>query len=261
MRIKGKRKMEHKKIIIPIISMILLFLIIANVRAEITLFTTTSLDTNNSLVKNQGYYYFDDTSLIGIGRNKDIPITLVYQVYELPFNFSGIYPVEVDWCNLTILHYKNKYDKEGNIENTTEERFNLFFQNQPSSSSSLTYNLRSRDYLIARMNCHYTDVNYLFVENALVGSISNILMPSYECDKCEEFTLEELSNQIERNEEISANELEIYENIQTLIDWNFTIWLIISYIIKIGFVLIAVGLIFMGVYYLYTFFKNISEHI
>jgi hypothetical protein len=239
------------------------FLILAsliNVQAEITMVTSTELDIADSLVKSMGYYYFEDTSLTGIGRNKDIPITIAYQVYELPFNFSGVYPVQVDWCNLTTLHGINEYDSEGNIINTTTEKYNLFFQNQPLNFSELIYKLRSRDYLLVRMNCHYTDVNYLYVENILVGQF-DVFLPSYECKGCEEYTLEELSNQIEKNEEITLNELTIYENIQKAVDWNFTIWLIISWIIKIGFIIIAVGLIFVSVYYFYQFLQDIARNV
>lgn len=233
---------------------------ILSVQAEIYMTTSTELDTTNSLVKSMGYYYFEDTSEAGVGRNKDIPINIYYGVEALPFNFSGVYPVEVDWCNLTIIHAINEYDSEGNIVNTTEERDNLFFQNQPSNSSELIYNLRSRDTLVVRMYCHYTDVNYLFVENILVGSF-DVFLPSYECDGCEEYTLEELSNQIEKTEEITQNELAIYNGIQTFVSWNFTIWLIISWIIKIGFVLIGVGLIFGAVFYFYIFLRDIGRNI
>jgi hypothetical protein len=94
----------------------------------------------------------------------------------------------------------------------------------------------------------------------LVGQF-DVFLPSYECKGCEEYTLEELSNQIEKNEEITLNELTIYENIQKAVDWNFTIWLIISWIIKIGFIIIAVGLIFVSVYYFYQFLQDIARNV
>jgi len=250
-----------KKEIIILAFAFLILASLTNVQAEIYMVTSTELDTTNSLVKSMGYYYFEDTSVTGIGRNKDIPITIFYQVEALPFDFSADgYPVQVDWCNFTTLHAINDYDSEGNIVNTITETYNLFFQNQPLNFSELTYKLRSRDTLVVRMKCHYTDVNYLYVENILVGSF-NVLLPSYECKGCEEYTLEELSNSIEKSEEITANELVIYESIQKFVDWNFTIWLIISWIVKIGFIIIAVGLVFASVYYFYNFLKTIGREI
>jgi len=172
-----------------------ILLLINIINAEVYLYDTISTDTNNNLVTQQGYYYFDDTSTTGIGNNKDIPVTIWYEVEQLPFNFSGVYPVEVDYCNLTISHFRNIYGttftafegySRGELLNTTLEQFTYGFSSSPFNSTKLTFNMRNKDYLDIVMSCHYTDVNYLYIENILVGRFATYI-GSYECNKCEKY--------------------------------------------------------------------------
>jgi hypothetical protein len=84
---------------------------------------------------------------------------------------------------------------------------------------------------------------------------------SYACEDCEEYSLEELSNQIDRAEEITEDELEIYDIIQQIVSLNFRLWLIASWLTKIFFLLFTIGLIFAGVYYVYRFLNDIANKI
>jgi len=245
----------NNKILTLAISMIFLLTIMPFVSAELSLWNTVIKDKDNSIVRNHLYYWFDDTSATGIGKNKNIPITFYYVIQALPYSLTG---GQVDWCNLTLTHYMNIYNEKGEFLNETKEVQSLYFSGTPLTSGQIVMNMKSRDSVIGDIDCHYTDVNYLYQENALIGRWTTFL-PSFECNKCEQYTLEDLSNQIEKNEEITANELTIYDNIQKALGWNFQIWLIISWIIKIGFVLVGLGLIFYGGYYFYKFLMDIGK--
>jgi hypothetical protein len=178
-------------------------------------------------------------------------------IEPLPYALTG---GAIDWCNLTTNQFQNNYDKEGNLENTTADVRSLYFSGGGLATGTMLFNMRSRDSLIADITCHYTNVNYLYEQNVLVGRFTTF-MPSFECETCTQYTLEELSNQIEKQEQITANELAIYDKIQTFLGWNFQIWLVLSWIIKIAFVLIAIGLVFMMGYYFYIFLKEIGDEI
>jgi hypothetical protein len=124
------------------------------------------------------------------------------------------------------------------------------------NSTQLLFKLRSRDSLRVIMDCHYTDPTYLYVENILVGRFYTYI-PSFECVGCEEYSLEEVTHQTDVQEEITQNELGIYTKIQAIIGWNWTIWLIIGWIIRFAFLMIALMLLFSGVYYYYKFLTNL----
>ena len=245
---------------------IMFLLAIANVSAEEYLWNTVSLNSAEQTVNNYAFYWFEDTSASGIGNNKDVPITFYYVVQRLPYNLTN---GNVDWCNLTITHYRNIYGTQfvafegffgGELLNTTIETQNVYFTTALVTSGQITVDVRNRDTINADMKCHYENVSDLYEQNILVGQITTY-MPSFECLGCNQYDFEELSNQITIEEQITLNEVAIYDKIQVAVDWNFQIWLILSWVIKIAFLLLAVGLIFAGIYYFYTFLQKIAQEI
>jgi len=237
----------------------IMLMMIPFVIGEEYMFNGISIDYVNNLTKETASYWFVDTSESGIGKNKDINILLWSEVEGLPFDFSGNYSVVVDWCNYTIDHDINIYDNLGNLINVTNEKVNYYFENTTIfNSTQLIFHLRSRDSLRVIMSCHYTDSSYLYVENILVGRFYTYF-PSFECDGCEKYSLEEITHQTEVQQNLTENELNIYGNIQAIIEWDWEIWLIVSWIIKFIFLFIGISLIFSSVYYYYKFLLNLSE--
>lgn len=243
-----------------ILMLMMVLLMINLVHSELYLWDSVTKDTAKSTTRYTASYWFDDTSESGVGKDKNVYILLWSETEQLPFNFSGVYPVSVDWCNYTIVHDRNFYNSDGTFYNYTTETTNYLFENQAFNITQLVFNMRSRDSLRVNMECHYTDPNYLYVENILVGRFFTYI-PSFECDGCEKYTLEEISHQTDTQDEITKNELDVYSRIQTLISWNWNIWLIVGWIIRIGFIFLGLFLIFSGVYYFYKLFDNISKEI
>jgi len=258
--------MKNKNLLFAI-GMIFLFLSMANVLAEIQLWNTVNVDNTTSIVNYHAFYQYDDTSSTGIGSSKSSDITLSYDIQALPYNLTPTYFGEVDWCNFTVTHIKHIYGTNfvafqgfmvGDLLNTTIEVQSYYFTNMSFTNGEIVIPLMNKDNLIADMKCHYTDSRSLYAENVLVGRFTTY-MSSYECAKCTDYSLEELSDMSKMNENITSNELGVYTVLQKIVDFNFQIWLIISWIVKIGMVLVAIGLIFAGVYYFYVFFTNLGR--
>ena len=257
-----------KKYLILMIGMIFL-LAITNVLAEEYLWTTFNINSDEQTTNRYAYYWFEDTSPTGIGANKDIPITFYYVVQSLPYTLND---GTVDWCNFTISHYKNIYGSltaiyGGGLSflsnfSTATETQSYYFDGSLTSGIVLI-NVRSRDTITTNMKCHYTNLTDLYdpYEQSLFIGMFDTYMPSYECGKCEGYDFEQLTYNTDNAENITQNQLAIYNRLQTVIDWDFQIWLILSWIIKIVFLLLAVGLIFAGIYYFWIFLKKISEEI
>lgn len=245
-----------KKYLFLIMVVFSLFLI-PFVSSELNLWNSVIKDNSTSIVTHHMFYVLEDTSIKGVGTNKEVPVVLNYVIQALPYNLTY---GNVDYCNLTIDHYKNDYDGEGNYINTSIVTQSLYFTSIPTTSGFLTFNLKSRDNLLGGVSCHYTDVNSLYQDNVLVGKIGTYV-PSFECDECSTYSLEELSNQIENNEQIANKEIAIYQRVHTFFSWNMMIWLILSWIIKIVFIGIALTLIFACVYYFYKYLKSLERTI
>jgi hypothetical protein len=259
--------MKNKMIIL--MSAIILLISIGSVISEEYLWTTFNIDPDESTTNRHSFYWFEDTSPTGIGANKDIPITFYYVVQSLPYTLDD---GTVDWCNFTISHFKNiygglSYIYGGGISflsnySTATEIQNFYFDGSLTSGVVLI-NVRSRDTITADMICHYTNLTDLYdpYEQSLFIGMFTTYMPSFECEKCEDYDFEQLTYNTDNAEDITQNQLEIYDRIQTAIDWDFQIWIILSWVIKIVFLLLAVGLIFSGVYFFYIFLKKISQEI
>jgi hypothetical protein len=227
------------------------------VHAEMSLWNSVIIKNDTQIVRYHAYYQFDDTSVNGVGRWTPIPVILDYNVFALPYNLTY---GAVDWCNFTIRNFEHEYNSDGNIVNTSTNIFNLYIDNPTATSGSQLITLYARDSMIADMDCHYTDVQSLYQESVLVGRF-NTQTSSYECLGCTQYTLEELSDETLRNENITANQLGIYTSVQRIVGYNYQIWIIASWILKIGFVFIAIGLVFLGIYYFYNYIKEIERQI
>lgn len=233
----------------------IVFLFVLNVSAEMSFWTNTFVDNSSQVMSYNGFYKFEDTSPNGMGKNIPIQIILTYTVQALPF------PSGVDWCNFTVIHIKNFYTGDGNFNNSVSETINYFFANSSLNSSSIILSAYDRDNILYSMDCHYRGLdnftNYAYREvSDPIGDVTTYF-PAYSCDDCSQYTLEELSQQTAKNEEIIEDEINIYDNIQNVISQNYRIWLITNWISKFGLLFASLILIFAGVYYLYEFIKDL----
>lgn len=238
--------------------------------AEVSLWSEVYINEGDQTVSRYGYFQFDDTSIRGVGRDKPIEMIIYYDAEDLPYDLSvGGYVGYVDWCNLTIRHDQNEYGGSfwsaigftgGEYLNTTTTTDSYYFANSTGNNGFLSYDLKDKDSLTVEFECHYTDASSVFVESIFFGDFSTFF-GAYECDDCEEYSLEELSNAIARNEEIIIEQAEVWNKIQAIIDINYNIWIIMSWIVKIALLFTAVSLIFGGIYWLYLLFKSIEEEI
>src|SRR4030042_3496075 len=227
---------------------------------ELFLWTTENINEVDSTVTQHSYYQFDDTSAYWIGRTKGVIMNFVYVIEPLPYNLSG-YGGEVDWCNLSINHLNHIYNSDSELINTTSTLYNVYTGGVTNlSTGTIDITVFDKDSILVDMECHYTNSSTLYVENVLVGQYTTYF-PSFECKGCSDYSLEELSNEIDRSDEIALDQTRIYENIQGIISLIFKLWLIVNWLIKIAFVVISISLIFIGVYYLYHLFKDVEKNI
>lgn len=237
----------------------MMIFLIGFVNAESYSWQNVDIDKDTQIVTHHSFIYFDDTSTNLLGKFKPIETTITYTIQQLPYTLTG-YNGTIDYCNVSLQIFKNIYDSDGNLVNTTIEEESYYYNSNNVTTQSITKELFAKDVLFADASCHYTNPNTLYVEGILFGRI-DIYMPSFECNHCEEFSLEELSNEIERTEEIVFEQEQIYSIAQTIISYNFQIWLIFIWIIKIGLIFVAVGLIFYSALFLYYQLKGITERL
>jgi hypothetical protein len=241
-----------------VVCSIILLICIIEVKAEQNFWTDTLIFPDTQIVRYHGYFQFEDTSVNGEGKHKPIDIKISPDIFALPYNLTY---GNVDYCNFTVKNIQNTYDGL-DLVNSTTSIFNYLHSGnfQYGSSNKTIYTLYDKDSLIIDVDCHYTDINSLYQENVLVGRFT-AFFSAYQCSSCSDFTLEQLSNQIEQSDQITEKELTLYNKIQLTIDYNYNLWLILSWILKIGLVVASIMLIFAGVYWIYKYFQSIGGKI
>lgn len=241
-----------------------------SVNAEMTLWSNVIIDEDSSTVAHHSYYqYYDDIEELSragqlfvdlkrslyAGRTNDV---ILWAIIENMSYDTGNYTV--NYCEYNVTHIKTDYDNDGNLINTTSIDYGFVYSGTPTNTTYLFFQMKNRDSLITDLRCYYNDSDYLYDESILFAR-GGIYLPANKCNDCEEYTLEELSNAIERTDEIIADETGIYNTIQTLIGFIFQLWLAVFWLIKLVLLLTGVTLIFAGVYYLFLFLRDIERSI
>jgi hypothetical protein len=235
---------------------------VSMVHAEVNLWSKVQINSNKSTVLYWTDYRLYDTSASGVGKHKITPVVLQWQHQNLPYSISTYYPqyagANVDWCNLTVIHYMNTYSKEGYIENTTSATTNLFFENVNASNGMIQFDMVDLDTLTSYFECHYTNPQTLYIDGALFGQTTTYI-PAFQCKGCDEHSFEELSKENEKVSQTIVEELGIYRIIYTLAKYNYTLWLYGKWLLMIASILLAVGFVFYGAYFFYIYFKRLEE--
>jgi hypothetical protein len=253
-----------KKIILTSMIGILfiLTLFINFVNAEMYSTQNVIIDRDSSTVTLRAFYRFDDTSDYAIGSFKQIRMDFDYYVDSMPHNYtdSNNHSYIVNSCNLTYYHFKNNYTFTQNavalLTGTYQANDTMEFSSSAYDEGTFILYALSRDTMQVDFICYYNDSNYLYADNFLAGSFDSFI-PAFACLGCQDKSLENImiSNQMNINQET------IYDQFQTVIGWNFQIWLIIDWIVKIVFIIASIGLIFTGVYFIYIFLKGLGDKI
>jgi hypothetical protein len=250
--------MMKNKILVGIIALIFL---ISLTSAEVNVFQSVIIDNQTSSVTQHTSFQLEDTSSSLLLLHKYVPVNVIYSTQDLPFSLGDSRGF-IENCTLNILHQANRYSSDNDLlTNLTLENETYVITNASSAPPiTLNYRLLSRDYLSADFTCYYSNNQYLYFENILGGNVQ-IQIPAFACKGCTESSFQALTDANADIENRTTEATKFYVNFQNLVDKDFFIWLVVSWLIKIALIFIAVGLIFIAMYFLYIFFKSISEKI
>lgn len=247
-------------------------LLSVSVKSEMVSWSSVAIHENTNSVSHHSYYqYYDDIEELSRGGQLivDLKRSLLSGRTNNVIVWANIEPMPyvtanytISYCEMNVSWMKTDYDNDGNLISTNETILGFTYSGGGINTTELYFELKNRDSLVTDVQCYYNTTNptYLYDESVLFGR-SGIYIPANKCNDCEEFTLEQLSNEIERQDQIIAEETSIYVIIQKVIDFNFQIWLILSWLVKLLLLIVAVFLVFYAIYYLYVFLKDIHDKI
>lgn len=245
------------KLFILLSAMILFNLIYINAdligSQSIVLNSATRIVDIHSLIK------LDDT-FASNNSYSSFPVFVNYYINSLPDIYTdGVEYYEYDYCNFTYTRTHTRNDIFGIAGNDTET-YNYDAGNTPYDNfdSPLEIWMYGQDILTLDLSCHSNSSTILY-RGDLAGDMA-MVFGSYTCNEalssCSSYNYQQIINN-----SVSYDTTPIYDKIQTVVTLNYQIWLILSWLLKIGFYLIGIGFIFYGIYYLYKFVKNIETAI
>lgn len=189
-----KSKIYCTKSFLAMLGIIFVLFLVPFINAEISFWQNTIIDNSTSIVRYHAFYQMEDTSVTGVGKHKFVKVQINYQA-NVPYNLTQqnpLYAGSVDYCNFTILNFQNIYDDDLNLVNTTTDTFNEYITTNVSNTTYIY--LYDKDSATIDMDCHFTDSSSLYVENFLAGRFTTFF-PAFECNGCEQYTIEQLSNE------------------------------------------------------------------
>ena len=248
--------------------MLLIFLIILPIAlADLKISGNSRIDNVTKTYQNFQLLDFNDNALnsfFGFAGYKPIQVDFIRNCENISqWNISNP-DNQVVYVNWSIQHLKNIYSSTGDIINQTTENTafgcpssNCNGLNTPFGISEIreTYYLAHRDLLYIEMFVQYADnVNMVF--DAPCSFQTKV--QSFSCKGCDDLTFEELTNQtaiMGYNSDINFNAT---NTATSLVKYNFQVWLILYYMIKIIVVIGIFILIISLVYFLYDKIREVA---
>lgn len=232
---------------INILFMIVLLFSLSFIHAELFQSSYFIIDNSTNDVYYEGYYFVDDTNSNNISTGTPINIVYSYFVEQLPY-------FTVDYCNLSI--EKTTYSRL--LFNITLNSSTYFYKNFDTSntvsgiSEQKSYTLYGRDQLRTEFKCHYSDLSN-YKNNNRFPVITELLSSSYSCQECINYDYGTVINS-----SINYNPYSYYDTINILLSYDYQVLLILRWIVRLSFFFLSIGIIFICIYYLYKFVKNIE---
>lgn len=244
-----KMKITNKQIYFGMITLLLIITILPNSSALVQFWQRKSDKGNGTIqdwlvvcyTKNQDDYIKSNSAFEGY---------VWYDVYVQKWNNDNP-AYQFEYCNLTIEQSTatTNYSKIYNITYTENDNdiFNgQYFVQLPDKSCATAY-----------ARCKYEPTAN---HSGLDMPVNlNFVTPSWECKACQFYSWSLIEKDIIKAKKIGDNVVQVSSYIKKLFLLNFEIWLALFWLFLIIMIFVAVGIIFLLVYWLFLYLKNIIK--
>jgi hypothetical protein len=239
-----------KQIILTIFALILLT---SFVSGELEFWEQKS-NMGNGTIQNHLTLFYSKSGL-GIGDdyvsgNNPFEVYLLYNIY--PQSWNSYNPnFKVTKCEFIIRFL-------GHLQNNITTILNETYTPLDNDIMKAKYfiKLNDGDSFIADEICYFENKNFT---ELLMPSEMQLVTPSWECKSCQYYEWSLQERDILKAKAIGDNVVTISGYIKKLFLLNFEIWLALFWFFLILMIFTAVGLIFIGVYWLFLYMKKLTK--
>lgn len=181
-----------------------------------------------------------------------LEISVLYSMFPKTWKEQN-YDYRVENCTLTINYFEQLLNYHFVIynETVTSEDSDIF-------DKKYFIRLKEGDGFTADIDCYFTneDLRILDMPSELI-----IVSPTWECKACQYYEWTVLQRDIGKAEIIGDNVVSIWEYIKEFVNLNFEFILGLFWLSLIFFAVGGMGLVFVGVYYLFIYLRKLSKEI
>lgn len=195
-------------------------------------------------------------------------------------SYEGVKDVITGGTPLEVKLYYSLYPTRWNERNPTHKITNcslsVFYNPHLANSSDLIYEetifagepdvmaksyfvmLNQKDFITSIVDCYFEDENKTTI---ITPTEFFAYFPTYECKSCQYYQWLTTNREVEKAQTIGGYTTEIWGFIGELVELNFEFILVVFWILLILTLCMGTGLIFIGMYYVYTYLRQLAREI
>lgn len=201
------------------------------------------------------WYRADANDYIGSGRPFEFAIG--YQIQNLS-DWNSVYPqYHIDYCQFWIRQTIIQRNTFGQIINSTQiTTFKSTFTPENVSYFNLQkfVQLKDGESALIDWDCYFP---YGTTTSNIPVTVE-ITSPTRECKACQYYEYSKIERDSAVAENVASNTASIFTYIKEFISLNFEVIIIFFWIFMLASLFIALGMIFIGIYWFYLFIKRLS---
>lgn len=182
-----------------------------------------------------------------ISGNSPLEIAIDYEMYIKSWNQKSSY--NVSRCDFLINSIPSGSSSQSLIANFT------FTENDADLSNPKYFiTLNDKDTAILDINCYFNN-NITFLDMPMEMTIAT---PTWECKACQLYEWSVQEKAVSKSKVMLNTNLEISDYIKKLFMINYEIVLSLFWLFLISMIFVAIGFIFLGIYWLYLYLLDIE---
>jgi hypothetical protein len=237
-------------------TLLLVLMVMPMLSAEIEYWQTIE-DIGNQSVKNHIFYCnYDNLGLENlssfISGNDYFETYILYNIYPKTFNLANP-SFAVDNCNIAIKQITNLNGTSVLLNETYDE--NSF----DVSNGKYFLRMKPQDCATADIICEYVSYANLTHPFLIQPAEMQLVTPTKECKACQYYEWTQTYRSVEKAQYLNAKRTGIMGYIKSLFFLNFEMWLAFFWIFLILMIFVAVGMIFVILWWLYYYIKAVAK--
>lgn len=245
--------MNHK-----LISFAVVFLLLLNLSSAFVSFYQTRelslVNPHQTRISNSVFWYEGQFEGVKDAITSDnlLEVEIDFSMYPQSWNTANP-NFTIENCTLTMNYFESKLNNSYILYTTTTTKNDIDI-----FGDKYFVRLPQKDGISVFMDCYFTNESNRVLDTPTELSIK---LPTYECKSCQYYNWLKDTRSVEKAKIVGRNAVSTWEYIRELVSLNFEIILALFWLLMILIFVGAIGIIFIAIYWVFLYLKNLSKRI